>query len=95
MQRYTVTLHVAVQFKLATGGPVIPAAAADPYLAVAEFIAAHKSTGGLIWGDPAGLAGDQVSCVASRFPQGLFIDGHLREFRVFTSVVELTFNVRD
>ena len=57
-------------------------------------VAEPATDGGVFVGDPAGLLDGRAVCTGSRFPSGLFLDAHIQQFQVFTSVIELTFIVR-
>lgn len=77
-QKDEVKIDVAVQYKYAT-----PAATeVDPYLSMAEGIA------DLFLGHNLDVG---PTCLEASFPHGLFLQEHVKEFGVFTSVVTLTF----
>lgn len=79
-KRQDVKIDVAVQYKYAQP----TSSELDPYLALAESVPDYF------------LAPDKklecgAQCTEASFPHGLFLPEHIKEFRVFTSVVTLTF----
>jgi hypothetical protein len=78
VQRQEIKIDVAVQYKYAA--PI--ASELDPYQALAEsiidlFLGTTLSNGAV--------------CIEGAFPHGLFIQEHIKQLRVFTSVVTLGF----
>ena len=85
-----VTIDVAIQYKYAT-----PAASElDPYLAMTEKVAAHVAKGGLFLGGTIATSAGPATCMGSKFMDGLYAQKHIEEYRVFTSIVSLTFTLK-
>jgi len=89
-----ITIDVAVQYKYNSSA----ASELDPYMTMAEQIAAHKAKGGLFLGDPVGLIGasgpTRAVCIRSEFMPGLFAVQEIKEFRIFHTSISLTFTLK-
>ena len=89
-QRNDTKIDLAVQYKYAT--PV--AAEIDPYMKLTEA-AGDAFLGKTLACDGLGQTGQGIAFTATcnevTFPHGLYLHEHIKEFRVFTSVVTLHF----
>lgn len=80
-QQNDIVIHAAVQYKYSTAPS---AAELDPYLNLIEQIETQ-------------VMGQKMSngawCISASYPHGLFLERHMTDFRVFTSVVALKFKL--
>jgi hypothetical protein len=102
-QQRSVSIDVCVQYKMTTQGAAANIAELDPYMNEVEAIhawmidrvaapadAAGETAGPvtLAYATGKGATARQVS-----YPHGAFLDQHMAQFRVFTSVLRIAFQV--
>jgi hypothetical protein len=84
-----VTIEVCLQYKYKEP----TSAELDPYLQIMETIAAPVSDGGVFLGNQQPIAGN-FFCLEAKFIDGLWLKNHVKDFRVFSSMVALSFMQR-